>query len=118
MKTKRAIELLMKADPSGELECVVDGIGIHSIEKVDTFAYGYGWYEVLNRDPERGHIVSGKITTEGHVAMVNTLSIEELLIEEGGELPVIIDIDNKEFHEVAVRQLHSWVENAKEIVGK
>jgi hypothetical protein len=94
MKTKKLIEILQKADPDGNLECVVDGKDIYDIEINP--GYWDGPYEILERDEECEYynVRGAKITTKGFKLEINTLSIENAIWNsdaKGGHLPVEID---------------------------
>lgn len=109
MKTKKLIELLQEADPSGERECVV---GNHDILDVSAEpGYWDGAYEVLIREEENPfyNVIGAKITTKGIKVVINTLSIKSAIWESdsyGEHFPVEIDTtyvrpeSNQRYHDL------------------
>lgn len=109
MKTKKLIELLQEADPSGERECVV---GSHDILDVSAEpGYWDGAYEVLIREENNPYynVIGAKITTKGIKVVIDTLSIKNALWDcdaRGGHFPVEIDTtyarpeSNKKYHDL------------------
>ncbi len=90
MKTKKLIKLLQDNDPSGELECTVNGIDIYSVARQP--GHFDGAYEILVRDESRTNynIVGAKITSESEKIILEPLSIKEA-ISEDPKLPVEFD---------------------------
>jgi hypothetical protein len=87
MKTKRLIELLQKADPSGELECCIGNADIHYVERME--AYWDGRLQVLQRDESNPYynIVGAKYTCKGDKVKIHPLSIHDA-IENDPDLPI------------------------------
>ena len=80
MKTRLLIEMLQKADPSGELEACVGGLDIYSITREQ--AYYDGALQVLTRN-EAGRIVGGKYVQDGSKISIRSMSIHEAITNYG-----------------------------------
>lgn len=116
MKTKQVIELLLNADPTGELQCVVNGKTIHSIVK--TPGNHEGWYEVLNRDPVYSNIISGEMTTAGDKVALYAMSIKDAIYEfawNHEDFPVKIEIEDEERKRNATGLVKKWRAEAKDL---
>jgi hypothetical protein len=87
MKTKKLIELLNEADPTGEIECCVDNHDIYIVERLP--AYWDGRLQVLIRDETSPwyNVTGAKITSRGDKIKLRTLSIDEAIWNDP-ELPV------------------------------
>lgn len=119
MKTKRVIELLLKADPTGECECVIECKAIHSIHMMSGSLDSAGPIEIINRDPIHGNIVSGKITMTGDRVHINQFSIEDAIHEfafEGEEFPVEVDIEDGEMKQNILKRLETCRVGSKDLV--
>jgi len=82
VKTKKVIELLQKADPSGENEVCVDNMDIYSIHSEP--AYWNGTQQVLERnESDPGYnVVSAKYKTSGTKIVIQPLSILDAICNE------------------------------------
>lgn len=84
MKTRDLIRRLQEADPSGELECGVDGTDIYFVSCEE--GYWDGPYEVLIRDPEldgKAYSILGvKSTTKGNKVRLHTMSLHDVLLND------------------------------------
>ena len=88
MKTKDLIALLEKTDPTGELECNVNGSDIYFAERLPGYYDGY--YEVLIHDPAKKpyySVAGAKLTTEGEKVRIRTLSAKDAL-ETDPKMPI------------------------------
>lgn len=89
MKTRRLIELLTRADPSGELECVVGREDILGVARMPP--YWDGAYEVLVRDesrPDCYNVAGGEIRDTGpDKVKILTHGLGSAIMEDP-ELPV------------------------------
>lgn len=102
MKTKRLIELLQEADPSGELECCV---GNQDILSVDTVNAGYwdGCLQVLERDPAKApyyDVVGGKFCADQPKVDIQPWGIFDAVMDDPG-LVVTYDSEYAEQHYAA-----------------
>lgn len=113
MKTKKLIELLQEADPSGEEEVCVDNIDIYFVEPKP--AYWDGRLQVLKRDESmKGYnIVGAKWISSGKKINLVTVSIKEAMIDNP-DLPVeVIDIFvNKRMQ----KEVDQWRAEARQII--
>ncbi|MGI0075986.1 MAG: hypothetical protein ACREAU_01095 [Nitrosopumilaceae archaeon] len=111
MKTKRLIELIRLADPSGELDVAPC---IHSVVRVGGGSpqHSSSSYETLVRDPIYHNVVSGRICDDTRVE-INLLTLEDLLHEEGSEFPIEIAVNNKEHKKDVEEMVTRWREEAK-----
>ncbi len=109
MQTKKLIELLQKADPSGELDCVCDNVDIFWVETEPGYYDGY--YQKLIRDPALEDICYDIIGAEiiGHLTKVTirTLDISGALLSKP-DMP--INCYNSERHKKRV-----WEERCETI---
>ena len=108
MKTKKLIEILQQADPSGELECSVGGTDIFAAHTAP--GYYDGVHEILVRDPLVSwyNVVGGIISSKGTKVNIQLLTLEDALFdsEANGEyFPICVDTDyvnpasNERFHQ-------------------
>ena len=103
MKTKEVIKRLQKADPSGELECCVEGEDIYDIDNWP--AYYDGRLQVLIRDPnikEYYNVMGAKYVSTGNKIVITPLSIEDAIFEDP-EIPVEIP-DGDTYHKNKVEK--------------
>jgi hypothetical protein len=101
MKTKELIRLLQAADPSGEIECVVNNIDIYSVYRNE--AYWDGRAQILIRDEKKSpcyNVVGAKVKQSGWKIQIMPLSIEDVLIDYP-EMPV-------DLSEVSAHSLADW----------
>jgi hypothetical protein len=119
MKTKKLIELLNEADPSGELECCVGNRDIFSVYTDP--AYWDGRLEVLIRDEANPYynVVGAKITAKGNKVVIRGLGIDDA-IWENPELPVDLSdcSDNGGRYAAAVQAWRNEATQGKEEVKK
>lgn len=111
MKTKKLIELLNEADPSGEEEVCVGNIDIHFVSKDP--AYYDGCLQVLVRDPLREpyyNITGAKINGTGSKIQIHILEIESA-IYDNPELPVEVDSSNIRY----IEKVKGWRKDAKDL---
>jgi hypothetical protein len=87
MKTKTLIELLQKADPTGEEEVCVGNVDIHFVDVLP--AYWDGNLQVLERDENKKYynIIGAKYRRSGSKIVINTLSIADAICNDV-DLPV------------------------------
>lgn len=123
MKTKKLIDLLQKADPSGELEACVGNADIHFVER--TPAYYDGSLQVLIRDENNPfyNIKGGKYVRSGSKVQIHTLSITDVICNETLDNKCVIDYselgeDQAEATKKAHEELRDWyrdldIENEK-----
>lgn len=118
MKTKRLIELLQEADPSGELECCIhnqDILGVHTMA-----AYWDGCLQVLERDPAKApyyDVVGGRFVAGGDKLKIIPHGIFDA-IDDNYEFPVSFDGDYTRNHyaetvekrRVEVREMEQGIE--------
>jgi len=91
MKTKELIAQLQKEDPTGEMECNINGIDIISVRKEP--GYWDGPYEILTRD-DAGFVNGGIYTRNGTKLTIQTYSIKEYVFDIGSDsdhFPVTYD---------------------------
>lgn len=92
MKTKELIRQLQEHDPTGENECVVDGVDIHFVQHYP--GYYDGWYEVLIRDPERTgrcyDVQAVRMTRAGQKVRLHLHSAEDALLDNYN-MPIELD---------------------------
>lgn len=93
MKTKKLIEELMKADPSGELECCVGNLDIWYVDTLP--AYYDGTLQVLQRD-EKGYVCGGKYKRSGQKVDIHYISFADLVYDRQN-----FDIDYSELSQEA-----------------
>ena len=114
MKTKRLIELLQKADPTGELPVSVGPNPVVGAWAESCYWDGYPWVEV--RD-ERGCIGSMKLLNTGDKVILTDYSIEDYVLETypDEELDIIIPEEcEKQFNRYWKDKIIKW----KEIVDR
>ena len=117
MKTRDLIELLKKADPTGELECCVEN---HDIHYVDTLFAGYdGTLQVLVRDPKLTNcynIVGGILRRSGRKVVIHPLSIEDALIDTTPEsFPVTVEgVDDDATRQRLQAEVADWRRKAND----
>ena len=91
MKTRDLIDMLIRADPTGDQHCTVNGIDISFAEVIP--GYYDGPYEKIIRD-ERGYAVGGIISRQGIELRIHTREIEDAIFDEescvGGYFPVCV----------------------------
>ena len=117
MKTKEVIKLLHKADPSGELECGIDGnIDIHAIYTTPTYYDGY--LQILERD-HSNNIRRATITGIGTKVKIEMCSIEDAIVDDP-DLPVKIIKDPTGYYKKQVekyrqetKQMYKEIENRR-----
>ena len=93
MKTKTLIELLNKADPSGEEECCVDNKDILFLESVGSYYDGRRQTLIRDENETKYYNVKGvKITGEGTKIQIHTHSVYDFLMcnEDG-----VVETDNE-----------------------
>lgn len=91
MKSKDVIKMIQKADPSGEIECVVGNVDIYSAHMEP--AYWDGSMQLLVRDPdcEFYNVIGAIYTSEGSKVSITTMSISDAMLDDP-DLPVeVID---------------------------
>lgn len=109
MKTKKLIELLMEADPSGEAECCIDNCDITFVDPLP--GYYDGRLEILERDVNN-YIIGGKISASRKKVKIHYMSLMDA-ISDYPELPIDLSEsnDNGKFYEKTVE---IWREKAKQ----
>lgn len=120
MKTKELIRQLQEADPSGELECTVDGVDIFAVWTEP--GYYDGPYEILIRDPDLApyyDVVGGIISTEGTKVRIRAMSLRTALLEEevdGGFFPICLRTTyaNPESNQRLYDRIDEWRAKAAE----
>jgi hypothetical protein len=83
MKTKKLIELLQQADPSGEMEVTVGKSDIHFIHQLP--AYWDGCYSVLTRDEtneECYNITGAEYKSKGAHICIEKLSVKDMIMND------------------------------------
>jgi len=111
MKTKKLIELLNEADPSGEEEVCVGNIDILFVSKDP--AYYDGCLQVLIRDPLQEpyyNITGAKITGVGSKIQIHTLDIESA-IYNASDLSVDLEGASGRYTE----EVKCWRKDAKDL---
>lgn len=81
MKTKKLIEELQKADPSGELDVCVDNIDIYFVDIQP--GYYDGCQEILIKD-ENNYVIGGIINSRKDKVKLKLLPIEDAICEDPG----------------------------------
>lgn len=123
MKTKKLIELLNEADPTGEEDVCVGNVDIHFIETLP--AYYDGSAQVLIRDENSRYynIIGAKYKRSGHKVQIHTLSITDAISNESKKRPLEVDYSQlgeyraestKKAH-ADLRQWHVDLENQMEL---
>ena len=121
MKTKKLIELLQEADPTGEEECCVGNTDIHFVGVEP--AYYDGRLQVLERDEsnEYYNITGGQYRMSGSKVVIHELSITDAVWNDP-DLPVEFDYEpseselknlentRNEVKEFRAKQLKYWTE--------
>lgn len=87
MKTKELIRQLMKADPTGEEECVVGGQDIYFVESLP--GYYDGCYELLSRDSV-GSVVGMKVTRAGTKIQIHVAEVDNFIADDN-DFPIELD---------------------------
>lgn len=103
MKTKELIRLLQEEDPSGELECNVDGKDIYFVEKLP--GYYDGAYKVLIRDETKKNqynIDGISIRRDGFKIRLNTMGYDEVLLDNPDAIVEYSDTQTKQHYEESV----------------
>lgn len=111
MKSKELIQLLQKADPTGEIEVFVDNIDIFTVHQEEM--YWNGKPQLLIRDPSKRpyfDVVGGKICYIGKKVTIKTLSIEDLLFEKANMPDITVDLSEVPEYSKAdwERQIAAW----------
>jgi len=90
MKTKKLIELLKEADPSGNLPVCVDNVDIFTVYQ--EASYWDGCLQQLKRDWKKKYynVVGAKYTSKGQKVTIRTLSIEDALYANP-DLPIKVE---------------------------
>lgn len=94
MKTKEVIEMLQKADPSGELECVVGNFPIISAAVLP--AYWDGCLQILHRNPGYTFHAAEYVSGDWKCS-IRACPIEDALLDNP-DLPVKYDGEYTEKH--------------------
>ena len=113
MKTKVLIDLLQKADPSGEEEVCVGNVDIHFVHA--DAAYWDGPLQVLERNEESEYynIIGAKYKRSGTKINIATLSITDAICNDT-KLPVDYSELSDHRRDVAIEahnKLRVWYEN-------
>jgi len=98
MKTKKLIELLNAADPSGERECVIGNADIHGVYAQES--YWDGCARVMIRDPKLDgyyDIIGAKVQAKGTKVSIHTMDIDDMLLDDP-DAPVAYDCEYAEKH--------------------
>lgn len=108
MKTKKLIQLLQEADPTGELECCVGTTT--DIRYVDVLpAYYDGRLQVLKVN-EKNQVIGAKYVREGSKVCIHTLSISDAVIDcELSEEDIdYSQLSKEEVTKKAHKELRDW----------
>jgi hypothetical protein len=111
MKTKELVRLLQKADPTGEVDCCVDGIDIFSVQRLPAFQDGPK--EVLHREADRKpnfDVVRGTISRRGEKVLIKTLSLRSALVKDPDLHIEVLDCDERTEH-----QIQKWRDEARRL---
>lgn len=111
MKTKELVRLLQQADPTGEVDCCVNGIDVFSVRRLPAFQDGPK--EVLHREPDRKphfDVVGGTISRRGEKVLIKTLSLKSALINDPDLHIEVVDCDERT--EIQVQQ---WRDEARRL---
>lgn len=111
MKTKKLIELLNEADPSGEEEVCVENIDIHFVAKEP--AYYDGCQQILIRDASLEpyyNIIGAKINGTGSKIQIHTLDIESAIYNDP-DLSVDLEGASGRYTE----KVKGWRKDAKDL---
>jgi GrpB-like predicted nucleotidyltransferase (UPF0157 family) len=103
MKTKELIKLLQEEDPSGELECNVDGKDIYFVEKIP--GYYDGAYKVLIRDDSKKnqYNINGiSIRRDGWKVVLKTMGYDDVLLDNPDAIVEYSDLQTKQQYEESV----------------
>ena len=93
MKTAKLIELLQKADPTGEEECCVGNSPI--VDAISLPSYYDGYKQTLIEN-EQGEIIAAKYSTIGRKISLYFMSIIDVLLDKP-DLPVdYSEIENEQ----------------------
>ena len=112
MKTQELIDLIKKADPTGELPVCIDNNDIRFVVKSE--AYWDGRLEQIIRDGN-GCVIGAKVTDKGMKIQIQTLSIEDA-IENNPDLLIEYDLENESDINRYKRQHEVWREDVKKIL--
>lgn len=111
MKTRELVRLLQKADPTGEVDCCVDGIDIFSVQRLPAFQDGPK--EVLQREADRKphfDIIGGTISRRGEKVLIKALSLKSALINDPN-LPIeLVECDER-----TELQVQQWRDEARRL---
>lgn len=119
MKTKELVKKLLDADPSGELECAIDG----NIDIIDVYqipAYYDGYLEILERDHSKDpyyNICGGIITGEGMKVRIQPYSIKDGITDDV-DFPVKIIGDNSGHYKEEIENYREKVRLVLEKIEK
>ena len=116
MKTKDVIKKLKEVDPSGELECAIDG-NEDIFDIFETESYWDGSLQILKRDHSKDpyyNICGGIITGKGTKVNIKPLSIYDA-ISNNVDLPVEIEGYTKESTKQIRDGINNWREDVKKI---
>lgn len=120
MKTKDLIKFLNEADPSGELECVVENRDIYHIEKLP--GYYDGAAKIILRDYDKksytdpncglSNVCGMKITKNNYKIQIKTYGIDDMLLDNP-DYSIIDDYGN-DYTDKKIEEMRNgtyWDEN-------
>lgn len=107
MKTRRLIELLQAADPSGDLDCCVDNLDIFTLSVEPGYYDGHAQQLIRDESNPYYNVVGARIVGRGQKVLIRTLSIEDALVDNP-DLPVHYETSNEQQQAKWARQIEEW----------
>lgn len=116
MKSKTLIELLQKADPTGDMEVTVAKKDILFTEVKE--AYWDGCAHIMFRHPDGGYPTGAKIISDGHTIELHTINAYDC-IEDNPEFPVEYDSEYvRNHHEKRIESARQKSKDINEEIEK
>lgn len=116
MKTKDLIKLLQETDPSGELQCSINGVDIYFAQIKP--GYWDGVYQVIIKDEDKKNqcnIVGMEYRSDGDKLCIETYSIKDVMLDDPNIPVKVIDVFcNKKMQ----KTVNKWRKEIKDIIKK
>lgn len=122
MKTNELIKQLRAADPEGQLDVVVGGTAIYTVEVLP--GYYDGAYEHLVQEPEDSpyyNIRGGIISKTGYKVVLGIVSLEDALFDceaSGDYFPICLEGMSEQSEERYRAEIAKWRKEAREFYEK
>ncbi len=113
MKTKDLIKLLQETDPSGELQCSVNGVDIYFAQV--KAGYWDGVYQVLIKEKDKCNVIGAEYRSDGDKLCIETYSIKDAMLDDPNIPVKVVDcFCNKQMQ----KTINKWRKEIKEVIKK